>query len=114
MPAATHSDRVMAGAPAGMTTRQGRPARAAYAAHAAPALPLVGMATPAAPSSAALVTPTAAPRALNDPVGSGPSSLSSRPGRPRAAPRRGSGISGVIPSPRLTTAAADPAGSSSW
>ena len=45
-PAAAHSARVMAGAPAGIAIRLGSPARAAYAAQAAPAFPLVGMATP--------------------------------------------------------------------
>src|ERR1700733_4903957 len=85
----THSDRVISGALAGIATRKGSPARAQNAAQAAPAFPFVGMATPAAPSSAARETPTAAPRALKLAVGSGPSSLISSRGRPRARPERG-------------------------
>ena len=52
---------------------------------------------------AARETPTAAPRALNDPVGSSPSSLISRRATPSSAPSRGAGSSGVMPSPRVTT-----------
>ena len=90
-PAATHSRRVIAGAPRGIATRRRMPARAAYVAHAAPALPLVGIAMCRTPSSSARETPTAAPRALNDPVGSSPSSLTSSPGRPIRAPVAGHG-----------------------
>src|SRR5207248_7821625 len=63
------------GVVSGITTTTRRPARAPYAAHAAPALPAVGSAIVATPSSFARVTPTAAPRALNVPVGSRPSSF---------------------------------------
>ena len=94
--------RVISGAP-GMTIRLRSPARAAYADQAAPALPLVGMAIAVTPSSAARETPTAAPRALNVPVGSWPSSFISRFGTPSARPIAGRASSGVIPSPRLTT-----------
>ena len=104
----------MTGAATGITMRQARPARAAYAAQAAPALPLVGIATPRTPSSAARDTPTAAPRALNVPVGVSPSSFISRPGRPIRAPYRGSGSSGVMPSPSDVTCAACRTGSISW
>ncbi len=97
-----------------MTTRLRIPARAAYIDQAAPALPLVGMAIAETPSSAARETPTAAPRALNVPVGIRPSSFISRFGTPSARPSRGSGISGVIPSPRLTTRPGARTGSSSW
>jgi hypothetical protein len=83
---ATHSVRVIAGASTGIAIRHRIPARAAYVAQAAPALPLVGMATPVTPSSAARDTPTAAPRALNVPVGTSPSSFMSRPGTPMRAP----------------------------
>ena len=64
------------------------------------------MASRVAPSSLARETPTAAPRALKEPVGSRPSSLTSSRGRPSSAPRRGAGSSGVIPSPRVTTCSA--------
>src|SRR2546427_440834 len=63
------------GVVSGMTTTTRNPARAPYAAHAAPALPAVGRASAVTPSSRARVTPTAAPRALNVPVGRRPSSL---------------------------------------
>ena len=43
------------------------------------------------PSSRARETPTAAPRALNEPVGSRPSSLIISRGRPIRSPRRGAG-----------------------
>jgi hypothetical protein len=77
---------VISGASTGITTRLPRPARAAYTDQAAPALPFVGIATARTPSSRARLTPTAAPRALNVPVGIRPSSFISRPGTPIAAP----------------------------
>ena len=98
-----HSARVITGAATGITMRLCIPARAAYADQAAPALPLVGMAIAETPSSAARDTPTAAPRALNVPVGMRPSSFISRFGTPSARPSVGRASSGVIPSPRLTT-----------
>ncbi len=113
-PVATHSARVISGAPVGIATSIGRPARAAYAAQAAPALPLVGIARADAPSSRARETPAAAPRALNDPVGSSPSSLTSSRGTPSSAPSAGAGSSGVIPSPRVMTCSGAVTGSSSW
>ena len=70
----------MLGASSGMTMVAPIPARAAYVAQAAPALPLVGIAIRSTPSSRARVTPTAAPRALNEPVGISPSSLTIRSG----------------------------------
>jgi hypothetical protein len=76
----------MAGAPTGMQMLARIPARAAYVAQAAPALPLVGMAMCRIPSSRARDRPTAAPRALNDPVGISPSSLTSNRGTPMWAP----------------------------
>jgi hypothetical protein len=104
---------VICGAAAGITIRLRIPARAAYTDQAAPALPLVGIAIAATPSSAARDTPTAAPRALNVPVGSRPSSFISRFGTPSAWPSFGMGTSGVIPSPRLTTRSARRTGSNS-
>ncbi len=71
------------------------------------------MATPRTPSSAALDTPTAAPRALKVPVGVRPSSFIQSRGTPIDWPSRGSGSSGVMPSPRLMTRLASVTGSSS-
>src|SRR5271169_2772910 len=51
------------------------PAREQYAAIAAPALPLVGIAIVSIPSSLAIDTASAKPRALKEPVGNRPSSL---------------------------------------
>src|SRR5215472_15504299 len=113
-PAAADSVMVTAGAPAGITIKLRSPARAAYAAHAAPAFPLLGMATPETPSSAARETPTAAPRALNVPVGIRLSSFISSCETPSERPSRGRASKGVIPSPRLTTLAALRTGSNSW
>ena len=76
----------MAGADNGIAIVERSPARAAYVAQAAPALPLVGIAMWRTPSSAARETPTAAPRALNEPVGSSASSLTSSAGSPTRSP----------------------------
>ncbi|GAB3878137.1 hypothetical protein GCM10029964_028360 [Kibdelosporangium lantanae] len=113
-PAATHSACVMRGAPVGIATRLLIPARAPYSAHAAPAFPLLGMANPVTPSSEARDTPTAAPRALKEPVGIRPSSFISNPGTSRSLPSVGIGSNGVMPSPRLTTRSAERTGSTSW
>jgi len=53
----------------GATTRASSPAFAAYAAIADPAFPALGTARRFRPSSFALETATAMPRALNVPVG---------------------------------------------
>ena len=113
-PVTTVSARVMRGASTGIAMVACRPALAAYVDQAAPALPLVGMASRVAPSSRARETPTAAPRALKEPVGSRPSSLTSSRGSPSSAPSRGTGSNGVIPSPSVTTCSAADTGSSSW
>ncbi|MNZ99444.1 hypothetical protein D3C78_1187690 [compost metagenome] len=105
--------RVISGAFSGITTVARMPARAAYSDQAAPALPLVGMASASTPSSLALDTPTAAPRALNEPVGMMPSSFSHRSSIPSSRPMRGVRSRGVKPSPRLTTLAGSRTGSSS-
>jgi hypothetical protein len=81
-----------------MTLRM--PARAAYRAQAAPALPLVGILMPSTPSSFARATPTAAPRALNEPVGMSDSSFM-RMFASSARLNAGNPTSGVMPSPRL-------------
>ena len=90
------------------------PAREQYAAIAAPALPLLGIAIVPTPSSLAIDTASASPRALNEPVGRRPSSLTriSPPLASRPA-MRGSGISGVITSPSETTFSGRRTGSSS-
>src|SRR5215467_4742741 len=72
------------------------------------------MATPETPSSVARETPTAAPRALNVPVGIRLSSFINSCGTPSERPSRGRASKGVIPSPRLTTLAAPRTGSNSW
>ena len=105
---------MIAGASSGIAIRLAIPARAAYSAHAAPAFPFVGIATPLTPSSAARETPTAAPRALNVPVGTRPSSFISRSLSPCLRPYARIGSSGVMPSPRLTTCSSEPTGSTSW
>src|SRR5262249_1005554 len=89
------------------------PPRAAYAASAPPALPAVGIATAFTPSSLARDTAADNPRALNDPVGLVPSSLRRTRRNPARLPRRGTGRSGVSPSPRETTGLGPPPGSSS-
>src|SRR4051812_1723261 len=54
------------------------------------------------PNSLAIETAQESPRALKDPVGLSPSSLTSKSSAPTRAPRRGVEISGVIPSPSDT------------
>ena len=105
---------MISGASTGIAISDPSPARAAYTDQAAPALPLVGIAIARTPSSRARLTPTAAPRALNDPVGTRPSSFISRPGTPIAAPNVGSGRRGVIPSPSVVTCCGSRTGSTSW
>ena len=78
------------------------PARAPYAASAAPALPLVGMAIRSIPNCFAMVTAIASPRALNDPVGSRPSSFTSRLWLLHERPCSATATIGVSGSPRLT------------
>ena len=98
-PRARHSSTNSPGASCGMYTVAGTPARAAYAAMAPPALPAVGMASEAMPSSTARDTAMHRPRALNEPVGLSPSSLSWRLLSPTRLPMRGAASSGVPPSP---------------
>src|SRR5439155_5542826 len=104
-PYAEVSRTITAGVASGITTTTRSPARAPYAAHAAPALPAVGRARTLMPRSAARVTPIAAPRALNVPVGSRPSSLIAKPRMPSFRPSRGAAASGVIGSPSVTVRA---------
>jgi hypothetical protein len=77
-------------------------------------LPADGSATAFAPSSFARETAHPSPRALNEPVGFFPSSLSSRFGTPIASPARSAGSSGVIPSPSATMLAGSRIGMTSW
>ena len=76
------------------------PARLAYAAMAAPAFPLVGIASLVTPSSLAIETAMQSPRALKEPVGNRPSSLTIT--RPSPVLNPTSSTSGVMISPRLT------------
>ena len=103
-PNAWHSITFAEGVSAGITITAGIPAAAAYAASAPPALPAVGAAKAFTPSRFARVTAAVMPRALNDPVGFSPSSLTYRFSRcpvPQGipAPRRFTCTKGVIPSP---------------
>lgn len=107
------SRRQISGAATGIAINADIPARAAYAAHDEPAFPFVGMAIFRTPTSYARDTPTAAPRALNVPVGISPSSFIRRRSTPTSAPYRGNGSSGVIPSPRVTTFSGARTGNSS-
>jgi len=67
-----------------------------------PALPAVGAARVFAPSCLARVTAAVMPRALKEPVGFSPSSLTKRHCKPIDAPRRLAWTKAVIPSPRET------------
>src|SRR5687767_12596558 len=77
------------------------PAAAPYAASAAPALPAVGTTRPGTPSAFARVTAALIPRALNDPVGLRPSSLTHTARTPSARASDSAGRSGVAPSPNV-------------
>ena len=59
--------------------------------------------TASAPSSSAALTATVMPRSLNEPVGLAPSSLS-QTSAPVSSDSRGARISGVSPSPIVTSA----------
>src|SRR4030042_6032294 len=67
------------------------------------ALPADGRAARLIPSPLALLMAMARPLALKLPVGIMPSSLTQRSGTPISTPRRGVGVRGVQPSPRVTT-----------
>src|SRR5580704_15027596 len=67
--------RLISGVSSGQKQKASIAADAAYAAIAAPALPLVGMARRRTPKDLAMDTATHNPRALKDPVGRRPSSL---------------------------------------
>ena len=83
------------------------------AASAEPALPAVGAATCFTPSAFAMLTATAMPRALNEPVGRCDSSLIHNRRTPSRAASRGQSSSGVHGSPSDTIAAGSGIGSSS-
>src|ERR1700704_347861 len=78
------------------------PPAAAYAAMALAAFPAEGIATFLMPSSTALEIAQDRPRALKEPVGFRPSSLTHRSLAPTRLPRRLVRISGVMPSPNDT------------
>jgi hypothetical protein len=85
-PTTLTSRRQISGAAIGIAINASIPARAAYAAQADPAFPLVGIAIFRTPTSYARDTPTAAPRALNVPVGISPSSFISSRSTPSSPP----------------------------
>src|SRR5437667_11502246 len=103
-PKAWHSITFAGGVSAGITITAGSPAAAAYAASAPPALPAVGAANTLAPSCLARETAAVIPRALKEPVGFNPSSLTYRHCKPMEAPRRPTWIKAVMPSPSETGA----------
>ena len=88
--------------PSGTITAPRSPARAAYAAALAAVLPVEAQITASAPSPIAALTATVMPRSLNEPVGFAPSSLS-HTSAPVSSERCGAGISGVSPSPIVTS-----------
>src|SRR5437763_1069950 len=77
-------------------------AGAAYAESAAPAFPAVGTTKPGTPRDRARVTAARIPRALNEPGGFSPSSLTHRRRTPIALARWGASCIGVRPSPNDT------------
>ena len=105
--------RIVAGVVSGATTRARAPARAAYAASAMPALPAVGTTKRVAPAAVARVTAAASPRALKEPVGLTPSSLTHSRAKPCMAARRSTRSSGVPPSPSETGSSCGRSGSHS-
>jgi hypothetical protein len=91
--------------PSGTITAPRSPARAAYAAADAAVLPVDAQTTASEPSATAADTATVMPRSLNDPVGFAPSNLS-QTSQPTRSDTRGAGISGVSPSPSVTSGSA--------
>src|ERR1700675_4792561 len=100
-PKAWHSITFAEGVSAGITMTAGIPAAAAEAAKAPPALPAVGAAKAFAFNCLARVTAVVIPRALNEPVGFKPSSLTNRLNTPREAPSLVAGSRAVMPSPSV-------------
>ncbi|OGS49977.1 MAG: hypothetical protein A3K65_07410 [Euryarchaeota archaeon RBG_16_68_12] len=96
----------------GATTRASSPAFAAYAARAEPAFPALGTASRFRPSSRALETATAIPRALNVPVGFAASCFTNTRLTPNVLSTIGQRRSGVPPSPRVTLPSSEETGSS--
>ena len=97
-----HSTTLARGTSRGMNKFASSPARAAYAAKALAALPADGAPNFFTPSSLAMDTAAAMPRALKVPVGFALSSLTKARRQPKQAARRGVSSSGVMPSPRVT------------
>ncbi len=89
--------------PSGTSTAAVMPACAAYAAADADVLPVDAQMTAFAPCSIAFETAMVMPRSLNDPVGFMPSYLT-QTFAPVRAESAGARMSGVPPSPRVTTA----------
>ena len=105
--------RILWGVVCGANTNVGMAARRPYALSATPALPAVGAVSLEASPPRARVTAHDIPRALNEPVGLTASSLIHTRWRPKSRATRGSGRSGVIPSPRVTGSSSSPTGSHS-
>jgi hypothetical protein len=88
--------------PSGTITAPRSPARAAYAAALAAVFPVDAQITASAPSPIAALTATVMPRSLNDPVGFAPSSFRNT-SAPLSDESCGAGMSGVSPSPIVTS-----------
>ena len=115
-PCSAISRMLVSGVSSGAKMYVSMPHREQYAESAAPALPFVGIAMRFTPSSLAMDTAITSPRALNEPVGSRPSSFtSSAPpsSRPFSAPSTGKSTTGVAHSPSDTQSSAARTGSSS-
>ena len=112
-PRVRHSSLLPSGASWGMYTCASNPPRAAYAAIAPAAFPAEGMISWVNPTSLALETAAAKPRALKVPVGFNPSSLMYKLGIPRDAPNREACSRGVPPSPNVMMSSGRDAGSNS-
>jgi hypothetical protein len=76
-------------------------------------LPVDAQMTAREPDAIARATATTMPRSLNEPVGFIPSILAWSRGTPIAAPSRGSGTSGVLPSPSVSAGRAPGSGRNS-
>jgi hypothetical protein len=88
--------------PSGTSTAAVMPACAAYAAADADVLPVEAQMTAFAPCSTARESATVMPRSLKDPVGFMPSNFTWT-SAPVIAESAAAGMSGVPPSPRVTT-----------
>src|SRR2546428_2677206 len=109
-PNRTVSWRIDRGVSFGATTRASIPAFAAYAASALPAFPALGTARRVSPSSFAIETATAIPRALKVPVGFAASSFTNTRLIPYVLSIAGARSNGVPPSPRVSARSSEETG----